>query len=112
MILDMFIVLILISIAFIVIGVYIKVELFSIIGFLFLACLGLFVVLSAYTSTPNYLQYQNGYNITTSGSSTIVQPIYVTWADNMTLIVGWTMSLLGLFSAIFLYWIHRKGDRE
>jgi hypothetical protein len=63
----MFIVLIAISLIFIVIGVYIKVELFSIIGFLFLACLGLFVILSAYTSSPNYLQYQNGYNITNVG---------------------------------------------
>jgi len=107
MILELFITLMIIALAFIGLGLY-KEEMraFGIIGSLFLFLLGILVIV------PNNLEYKTGSNVTElSATDTVVVYNYVSYNDSTTHYVGYFISIIG-FLGVLLVPIVRKVDDE
>ena len=112
MILELFVVLLGLALVLIALGVYIKIEFFSIIGFLFIALLSLFVIMPQYLGIAEYtgsLEYRVGANISVVNSTTMIVDTYATYSDDTTFWIGLLLFFLGLFSAVILWWT--RGDR-
>lgn len=99
MILEIFVVLVIISLALIYFGYYTNppLRVYSIVGFVFLFILGSWVCLYNYMPSnfqTSGLQYQIGSNVTTTSSSTIVSNVYAVYNDATTFWVGFILSFI------------------
>ena len=110
MILDLFIVLIIIALALVWLGVYIKIELFGIVGFLFLFLLAAWVILPN-NLTGGALQYETGITAVTSGATTVITYNYSNYADQTTHYVGYFLAISSL-AGIFLVWTANKKNQN
>jgi hypothetical protein len=113
MILDIFFVLVFISLALIYFGFYTNppLRVYSIVGFVFLFILSTWVCLYNYMPSnfqTSGLQYKVGSNVSTIGSSTIVTDIYSVYNDATTFWVGFILAFISGMS-IWLLMVHDSG---
>lgn len=112
MILDMFLVLLGISLFFVWLGFYIQKDghIFSIVGFSILFILGSWVMLYQYMPedySTSGLQYQTGSIVSVNGSITTISNVYSTYNDSTTFWVGLLLSLTSAFSIWLVLVINR-----
>lgn len=116
MILDIFFGLLALAIILVLMGEYMRIGTFSIIGYIFIMLLSLFVILPSYLHIPQYsdcLQYQTGSNITVVNSTTIITNNYTCLQDSTTkFYFGYLLFFLSLFSMLFLHWIHKNEKKR
>jgi len=107
MILELFIVLIVISLIFIGLGLYSQeLSAFSIIGCLFLFLLGVLIIL------PNQLMIKSGSTITDLGGGVTSNVYnYVAYNDSTTHYIGYFISIVAIIS-IFLIPLTRKYEDD
>jgi peptidoglycan/LPS O-acetylase OafA/YrhL len=107
MILELFVVLLIIALAFIGLGLWSDdLRAFGIIGCLFLFLLGVFIIL------PNNLEVRSGSNVTdVGGGVTTVDYNYVVYNDVTTHYVGYFLAIIG-FLGILLVPIARQVEEE
>lgn len=108
MILDLFIVLILIAIILIWLGTYIKIELFSVIGFFFLFLLAAWIILPN-NITGGALQYETGITANTTGDITTITYNYTDYNDQTTHYVGYFLAVSSLFGVFLVFSANKKN---
>ena len=116
MILELFFGLLALAIILIFLGEYIRIGTFSIVGYIFIMLLALFVILPSYLHIPQYtdcLEYRIGSNITTTGSTTSIVYVNACLEDSTTkFYLGYLLFFLAFFSMLFLHWIRKKEKQQ
>jgi peptidoglycan/LPS O-acetylase OafA/YrhL len=109
MILELFALLIILALFFVVLGFSTGAKVYSIVGFVFLFLLGAWVILYNFTGKVDGLQYRSGLVVNSSSGVDVVSYQYVTYNDETTFWFGFLLSIISLFSVWLVYALGKEG---